>query len=170
MTARLTDTPILETERLTLRAPQASDFDSIVPFVTSERAQYIGGGADKDMGHAWRILAILTGHWHLRGFGRYTITYNSDGIGHVGVMQADNTDPIELTWTLWDGQYEGQGIATEAAQAVLDVWQGPELIVTVHPENHASARVAEKLGFVPDETSEASPMGMRPFRQAGRLQ
>jgi chorismate mutase len=71
MIARLENTPVLTTERLTLRAPQASDFEVFAPFVMSDRARYIGGGADKDIGHAWRVLAILSGHWHLRGFGTF---------------------------------------------------------------------------------------------------
>jgi hypothetical protein len=50
----LENTPVLTTERLTLRAPQASDFEVFAPFVMSDRARYIGGGADKDIGHAWR--------------------------------------------------------------------------------------------------------------------
>lgn len=166
MTPLLPET--IDTARLHLRLPQLCDLEAYVAYYTGPRTGGVGGPKPRRQ-VVDRFLSMV-GQWPLRGFGRYTITYDSDGIGHVGVMQADNTDPIELTWTLWDGQYEGQGIATEAAQAVLDAWQGPELIVTVHPENHASARVAEKLGFVPDETSEASPIGMRPFRHAGRLQ
>lgn len=158
----------IDTARLHLRQPQLCDLEAYVAYYTGPRTGGVGG--PKPRRQVVDRFLSMAGQWPLRGFGRYTITYNSDGIGHVGVMQADNTDPIELTWTLWDGQYEGQGIATEAAQAVLDAWQGPELIVSAHPENQASARVAEKLGFVPDETSEASPIGMRPFRHAGRLQ
>ena len=166
MTPLLPET--IDTARLHLRQPQLWNLEAYVAYYTGPRTGGVGG--PKPRRQVVDSFLSMAGQWPLRGFGRYTITYDSNGIGHVGVMQADNTDPIELTWTLWDGQYEGQGIATEAAHAVLDAWQGPELIVTVHPENHASARFAEKLGFVPDETSEASPIGMRPFRQAGRLQ
>jgi RimJ/RimL family protein N-acetyltransferase len=77
--ARLENTPVLTTERLTLRAPQASDFEVFAPFVTSDRARYIGGGADKDIGHAWRVLAILSGHWHLRGFGTFVAEDRATG-------------------------------------------------------------------------------------------
>ncbi|MEO1541610.1 MAG: N-acetyltransferase, partial [Pseudomonadota bacterium] len=60
---------VLETERMVLRPPQAEDFEFLRPFAMSDRARFVGGGADKDEGHAWRILAILAGHWSLRGYG-----------------------------------------------------------------------------------------------------
>jgi len=120
MTARLIDTPILETERLSLRAPQASDFDSIVPFVTSVRAQYVGGGADKDMGHAWRILAILTGHWHLRGYGSFVLVDKATGetIGSAGPWHPGDWPETELGWTIWSTKAEGKGFAHEAVLAL----------------------------------------------------
>ncbi|MBF9047804.1 GNAT family N-acetyltransferase [Rhodobacterales bacterium LSUCC0031] len=40
--------------------------------------------------------------------------------------------------------------ATEAARAVLDAWRGPELIAQIVPDNAASLRIAEKLGFMVD--------------------
>ena len=79
MTPRIVDIPVLETDRMNLREPRAEDFPVLEPFICSDRATYVGGGAVKDKGHAWRILAILTGHWHLRGYGTYVAVRKDTG-------------------------------------------------------------------------------------------
>ena len=67
-------------------------------------------------------------------------------------MHYDETDPIELTWTLWDAAHEGFGYATEAARAVLSAWSGPSLAVHVMPANSRSINVAKRLGFIHDNS------------------
>jgi ribosomal-protein-alanine N-acetyltransferase len=110
----------------------------------------------------------MAGQWALRGFGRYVMTDGGAGFGHVGVMQTDTDAPLELTWTLWDGAREGQGYATEAARAVMAAWRGALLIAQVAPDNAASLRVAEKLGFLRDDDIAVPshyPEGVVTFRQ-----
>jgi len=59
-----------------------------------------------------------------------------------------------MTWTLWDSAYEGQGIASEAARAVVDGIIGvPIYHIHVLPENLASIRVAEKIGAQREDTT-----------------
>jgi small subunit ribosomal protein S16 len=119
MTARLTDTPVLQTERLTLRAPQAADFEGLAPFVMSDRARFVGGGADKDIGHAWRTLAILSGHWHLRGSAPSSPSRNSgQPIGSMGPWFPGDWPEQELGWTIWTEAAEGRGYAFEAVTAL----------------------------------------------------
>ena len=73
-------------------------------------------------------------------------------IGHVqATVRSDKSefDTAELAWVLAP-LVQGQGFATEAAQAVLE-WlrfQGcSNFIAHVHPEHDASMRVAQRLGF-----------------------
>jgi RimJ/RimL family protein N-acetyltransferase len=77
---------------------------------------------------------------------------NSDGplIGVVSLSQSDGR-PVDMGWALCEG-YKGHGYATEAAARVIR-WAREDLGVedlAVFPSetNHASNRVAEKLGFV----------------------
>lgn len=146
MTAPLPDT--LRSARLVLRRPRLDDLEAYVAYYTGPRTAGVGGPKPRAV-VVERFLA-MAGQWALRGFGRYAITDGGTGFGHAGVMQVDEADAPELTWTLWDGAREGQGYATEAARAVLDAWRGPDLVVRVDPGNAASLRVAAKLGFVPD--------------------
>lgn len=165
-------TPLLPqtitTARLRLRLPQLGDLEAYVAYYTGPRTGGVGG--PKPRAQVVDRFLAMAGQWALRGFGRYTITHNSIGIGHAGVMQADENDPLELTWTLWDGQCEGRGFATEAAKAVLAAWDGPDLVVKVHRDNHASIRVADKLGFARDLQTTDDRGDILTFRQGGRLQ
>ena len=152
MTPRLVDTPVLETERLILRAPQASDFEAFAPFVMSDRARYIGGGADKDIGHAWRVLAIITGHWHLRGFGTFVAEDRGTGlpIGSMGPWFPGDWPEHELGWTIWTGAAEGRGYAFEAVSALrryaYTALGWTTAVSYIDPANTRSRSLAERLG------------------------
>jgi len=75
--------PTLQTDRLTLRAPQVSDAPAFAAFFGSERSKFVGGPIAPE--RAWRVLAQEAGHWELRGFGRWGPTEKGDntpiGIG-----------------------------------------------------------------------------------------
>lgn len=156
MTPTLAHTPVLETERLILRAPQASDFPVLAPFVMSDRAKYIGGGADKDIGHAWRILAILSGHWHLRGFGIFVLEDKSSGlpIGSAGPWYPEGWPEKELSWTVWTPEAEGKGYAYEAMLELRrHAWNDlgwSTAVSYIDPENTRSIALAKRLGCVLD--------------------
>lgn len=156
MTARLADTPVLETARLILRAPQASDFEVFAPFVTSDRARFIGGGADKDIGHAWRVLAILAGHWHLRGYGTFVAEEKTAGrpIGSMGPWYPGNWPEQELGWTIWTPEAEGTGLAHEAVLRVrrhaYDDLGWTTAVSYIDTNNPRSEALAQRLGCVID--------------------
>ncbi|MFM7442730.1 MAG: N-acetyltransferase, partial [Tabrizicola sp.] len=62
----LTGLPVLETERLILRAPQASDWPAFRVYRASPRTAYTGG--TKTGQAAAEHFAAFAGHWILRGF------------------------------------------------------------------------------------------------------
>jgi RimJ/RimL family protein N-acetyltransferase len=68
----------------------------------------------------------------------------------VGTVQATVTgETAEVAWVVGTG-WQGRGIATEAAHALLDWLTGEgvhRVVAHVRPDNMASARVAAALGF-----------------------
>jgi RimJ/RimL family protein N-acetyltransferase len=67
----------------------------------------------------------------------------------VGYSEPEGWPGFELAWTLVR-RWWGYGYATEGARIALDyaftVWKRDRVISLIYPENHASIRVAERLG------------------------
>ena len=147
--------PVIETERLMLRAGRASDFPAAAAFLTSDRARYMGGPYT-EIG-AWRIFCTYFATWALQGFGYWIIEERetADIAGAVGFIGSPPFPELELGWELYDAGFEGRGYATEAARAARDWAFGPAgfstLVSYVDPGNTASMRVAERLGATRDE-------------------
>lgn len=142
--------PVLETERLTLRAPQPSDWPAFRAYRASTRTTFTGGA--KKEHEAAEQFASFFGHWVLRGFGRLIAEDRATGapIGHFGPMQWADAGEIELTWSLWTADAEGRGLASEAAFAFYRWCFGPlgltSAVAMVHRDNAASHAIARKLG------------------------
>lgn len=157
MTPALPHIPVLETERLILRAPRSEDFSPFAAYCASDRTRFVGG--PKPAYAAFEKLCAMIGHWALRGFGRFVITRKDDDavLGHVGPLQLDETRDPDMTWTLWDAAHEGRGYAHEATSAVMrwmpDATGLTTARVEIHPDNLASIRLARRLGalLVPGE-------------------
>ncbi|RFP88592.1 N-acetyltransferase [Rhodobacteraceae bacterium 63075] len=158
--------PTISTERLTLRPFEMRDLDGYLAYYTGGRTDGVGGPLSRQ--NAVNRFFAMAGQWALRGYGRYAISLSDTAIGHTGVLHSDPADPAELTWTLWTDAQEGQGYATEAAQAVLSEWTGPALIARIAPDNAASIRVAERIGMRFD--SEATPRGCAPSMHTYRAE
>ncbi len=139
---------IIKTPRLRLRRPEPSDLPAYAAYCASPRSAFVRGPFSP--AESFDKFAAMLGHWQLRGFGRYTVTLQGRPIGHAGPLQTEEGNPPELTWTLWDGDAEGHGYATEAAKAVrdhfFDVLGWPLLVILVQPDNHGSMAIAERLG------------------------
>lgn len=151
----LSDTPVLETDRLTLRAPGAQDWPQWQAMMASDRSRFIRPD-DMDEGKAWRAFGHIIGHWVMRGYGSFIITRTGDGtaLGMTGPWHPAGWPERELGWSIWSAEAEGQGIAFEAAQAARDyafATLGWETAVSyVARENVRSIALAERLGAMPD--------------------
>ncbi|MEO0937846.1 MAG: GNAT family N-acetyltransferase [Pseudomonadota bacterium] len=145
--------PTLETERLILRPPQASDFDAYATFFASDRAKFVGGPIPRE--RSWRTLAQESGHWVLRGYGRWIVTEKGDdtAIGIIGLWYPEGFPENELGWDLFDGA-TGKGYATEAGRAArhyaYETLGWTTLTSMIDPANTASAAVATRLGAAYD--------------------
>jgi RimJ/RimL family protein N-acetyltransferase len=145
-----TPSPVLETDRLILRLPQAEDFDAWAEFAADEEAaRYLGGAQSRPV--AWRGMCAMTGAWTVRGFSMFSFVEKATGrwVGRGGPWQPEGWPGTEVGWGLAREAW-GKGYATEAATAAID-WafetQGwSEVIHCIDPENVNSQRVAQRLG------------------------
>lgn len=154
--------PTLTTERLTLRAPQQSDYEAYVAFRVSARAATVGGPYTRQQ--AFNQFCELIGHWTIRGFGRWIIADRStdEPYGVTGVYHPEDWPQPELAWSLFENG-EGKGIAFEAAQAARDYAFGTlgltELISLIDPTNTRSIALAKRLGCTPGGSFEHDELG-----------
>ncbi len=147
------DVERLETPRLVLRDWRASDLEDLVAMSADpEVMRYVGGVLDRPQ--TWRQLALVVGHWALRGYGLWAVERKRDAalVGRVGLWNPAGWPGLEVGWTLTRHAW-GQGYATEAAGAAMQwAWtelNASELVSVIHRENAASIRVAERLGLRP---------------------
>lgn len=100
---------------------------------------------------AWRHLAMIVGHWQLRGYGMWGVFEKDSGrlAGRVGFYNPDTWPAFELGWTIGKS-FWGKGYATEAAKRCLEYAfeeMGKEHVISlIDPANVASIRVAERIG------------------------
>ncbi len=146
----LSPAPILETDRLILRMPEAADFDAWAAFAADEEAaRYLGGPQPRTA--AWRGLCTMTGAWAIRGFSMFSVIEKASGrwVGRLGPWQPEGWPGTEVGWGLAREAW-GKGYATEGAAAAMDyafdVLGWTEAIHTIDPDNAASQAVARRLG------------------------
>ncbi|MEM7527741.1 MAG: GNAT family N-acetyltransferase [Pseudomonadota bacterium] len=155
------DTPVLETERLTLRAPVAGDIDAFTTFWSSERAHWHGGPFTP--GRCWRNLGTQIGHWVMRGYGGFVMVERASGraLGLVGPWHPGEWPEREVGWSVFDPADEGRGFAKEAARRVLShVFRDlgwPTAVSYIDPANARSRTLAEALGAKPDPAATLPP-------------
>ena len=146
------DVPRLETPRLILRAFTPADVEPYVRMLADpEVARFLGDGQPLDRVDAWRQLAMLIGHWELRGFGLWAVEERSSGrlLGRIGCHEPEGWPGFELGYALARDAW-GQGYAREGAAASLDharrVLRRQTIISLIRPANRASIAVAEHFG------------------------
>ncbi len=145
----------LETERLRLRPFRAdgSDLEAMLAVLGDpESMRFYPAPFDREGTKRWIDRQLE--RYELDGFGLLVIEdrITGDVIGDCGptVQEADGENFVELGWHVLSAR-QRQGIATEAGaacrDAAFDSLEAPFLISLIRPENIASRRVADKLGF-----------------------
>ncbi len=158
MTVHLADTPVIETERLTLRAPGPQDWPVWQAFSGTERTAYIGG--PYSLRDAWRGFGHAVGMWVLLGYGSFVFTRKGDdtALGMTGPWYPADWPEPELGWTVWSPENEGKGFAYEAAVAARAYAYGAlgwtTAVSYIDEPNTRSIALAERLGAVHDPDAE----------------
>jgi RimJ/RimL family protein N-acetyltransferase len=150
--------PEIETARLRLRALRADDFEAYAKMMAdSEVTRYLADGKPLTRADAWRQLAMILGHWELRGFGLWAVEEKSTGdlLGRIGCYDPEGWPAFEIGYTLARHAW-GKGYASEGAAAALEyarkVLGRRDITSVIKTGNHGSERVATKLGATLTET------------------
>ena len=152
--------PKIVTKRLIMRGFQEEDLDAYAEMCgDAEVMRYVGTGQTLSRSESWRSMAMMLGHWQLRGYGMWAVEERRSGemLGRVGCWQPEGWIGLEIGWTI-RRVFWGQGFATEAGKVAMEYafqeLQQTHVISLIRPENIASRRVAEKLGEKLEGTGE----------------
>jgi RimJ/RimL family protein N-acetyltransferase len=150
---------VMRTERLALRACTGADGAFLAQlYADPDVARFVGG--DRLTPRAAQQQADkFSSVWDAHGYGQSILLDHVDGrpVGRVGLHPWPEWGELELGWVL-ARRSQGQGLASEAARAWLD-WArrsrvASYLTAVIHPDNAASIRLAERLGFTFDRTDQ----------------
>lgn len=154
----MSDVPVLTTERLVLREHRADDLDAYRAVWTDPTVVKFITGRPLERHECWTRILRFRGMWTVLGYGFWIIEDKATGmvIGETGVMDAKRDivpsleGTLEAGWALLPSSH-GRGLAREAVEAVLS-WADrtcPDIpqSCTVNEANHASIRLAERVGF-----------------------
>lgn len=141
--------PTLETQRLILRSPCADDYNAYKIFYRDKIASQAYGGPLTDF-LSWKKLAADIGHWHLKGFGMWSIEERLTGqmVGGCGLVWPESYPRSELTWWILPTARR-KGYAFEASKKVVEFgyntlkWDRVE--THMNDENHAARNLVFKL-------------------------
>jgi RimJ/RimL family protein N-acetyltransferase len=141
----------LETVRLRLRPRTLDDLEPIVAMDRDrEVRRFIGGPLDAEPHRAEVRSNIVNG----RPMPAWTIEWKElpGFLGQCSLNRSHLPQATELSWRLVRTSW-GQGVATEAAAAVLrhavEELRSEPVAALIHPGNRASQRVAEIIGLRP---------------------
>ena len=144
----------LETERLQLRefTPEDAGFalrqlnePSFIENIADR------GVRDLEQARAYLLNGPMAGYEN-NGYGLWAVVEKSSGqiIGMCGLIKRPNLDHADLGYAFLP-EYFGKGFAFEACTASIAAasrdFGMPQLLAIVNPDNMASRRLLEKLGF-----------------------
>jgi RimJ/RimL family protein N-acetyltransferase len=142
----------IETERLILRQIDPDrDFGPWAKAMADENTVRYLGRAPMNPAEAWRSMAMVIGHWAIRGYGFFSLEHKQTGawIGRVGPWYPLGWPAPEVGWTI-SPDHLRQGYATEAASAAVhycfETLGWPQVIHVIMEGNEPSFAVARKIG------------------------
>jgi RimJ/RimL family protein N-acetyltransferase len=147
---------VIDTEHLRLRRLRPSDEPDLVALDGDpEVMKYVGSPPGPRAAHdtAERMRQWMRAEHDPLGF--WVVESRAEGrfLGLCALIRMPAGDDIELAYRVARAAW-GRGIASEAAGALVDHALAtlglPRLVAVTYPDNRASQRVLEKLGFTRD--------------------
>jgi RimJ/RimL family protein N-acetyltransferase len=142
----------IETSRLILRRPQASDARAIFTRYASdpEVTRYVAWPRHTSIAETQEFLEFSDAGWNTSPSGAYLVESRANGslLGSTG-LHFEAPDRASTGYVFAKDSW-GKGYATEALQAMVSLAQSlnvRRLYALCHTENRASAHVLEKSGF-----------------------
>jgi ribosomal-protein-alanine N-acetyltransferase len=146
---------ILETDRLILRRLLPEDLDALFTLYSDQEIRrYFPEGTLTYEETKEELEWFLNGHPEHPELGLWATIHKetSQFIGRCGLLPwtIEEQDEVEIAYMIAK-EYQGQGLATEAAQAILqygfEELALSRLICLTDPANLASQKVAQKVGM-----------------------
>lgn len=146
----------LRTERLLIRPSHEGDAEALFPLRTRPEIATWTHSVPTDL-DAWReryhdpsiAPHLMTAELDGQVIGELMV-YVRDGDAQKEVRDAASATEAELGWLI-ASEHQGQGLATEAGRALIDLCFGSlglrRVVASTFEANQASRRVAEKLGM-----------------------
>jgi RimJ/RimL family protein N-acetyltransferase len=169
---RMTSAPDLFTDRLLLRAHQLEDYTALCALWSDPDVARFTTGQPTTSEQSWARLLRYAGHWQLLGFGYWAVVERASGhfIGDFGfadyqrLIEPTLDGSAEMGWVLASA-FQGKGYAEEATRSILQWADGHlarmPITCIIDPANHASIRLAAKLGFVETALAQYGDKAMR---------
>lgn len=135
--------------RVTLRRMQEDDIPMLLAMESDpEVMRHSTGVKPADETRRQELLAWL--REPLTRLGHWAVAIDGAAVGWVSLVPLAGTDSIQLAYRLQRAVW-GRGYASQAAKQLCEyAWRElevAELVAVVWPDNQASVRVLEKLGF-----------------------
>lgn len=156
----------IETERLVIRAVESGDVEALHERRNDpSSAAYQSWDTPYPLEHAQALvdeIVVLDGTPPGDGWFQVSVVEKSTGapgriLGDIAIHFTFDARCAELGWTFAPSA-RGQGFALEAAEAIarwcIEVVGVSRVSASMHPDNHASARLAERLGMVFEGVAE----------------
>lgn len=164
--------PELQSERLLLRPRRLDDLDALMRLNSDPRVmRHITPLGDPAMG---RDAVAARSFSHVaRGLGYWSVFAKAaptEFTGYVGLIpDGDTADDVQVSYR-FEVRHWGKGYAVEATALLLDhgfaALSVPSIGITTHPDNAASLRLAERLGFEAAPTESQILIGDPPVPAA----
>jgi [ribosomal protein S5]-alanine N-acetyltransferase len=150
----------INTDRVSLRKFNKGDAEEFYEIVKKhEVGEWLGLGKGMTFNESENYLNMILHHWSKHNFGVWAVInkFSKDMMGHCGLRYMTDTNDVELIYLL-DPKFWGQGIATEAGEAVVQYafhsLNVDTLYTRVRINNSRSKNVIKKLGFTFIENKE----------------
>ena len=152
---------LFETECLFVRHFAPDDLNNFADLCAdAEVMRYVGNGETLPRDEVVRWIEVCQTKYATRGYGTSAVLERASGIspdtapgtfvGYCGVVRAPGNDFDELIY-VFHKRVWGRGYAVEASKAMLEYVFERSLLThiyaTIHADNLASQKVAEKLGM-----------------------